>query len=277
MFSPLLRRWLKEPLIHFAVLGAGLFALHARVAPEPANRIVVAASFVDALRREHAQRTGAPPTPDEERGLIERFVEEEILYREAVALGLDRGDPIVRRRLAQKMSFLAEDTAAASEPTDAELDAFLAAHADRYREPERASFRHVFASRDRRGAAAEGDARRLLDDLRGGADPASIGDPFLQGSSFARRSPADIEAVFGPAFAAAVRAAPTGSWSGPFASSFGAHAVLVTEREPAATPKLATLRARVRQDYLDERRTSAAKTAALRLRPRYSVDVERPR
>lgn len=269
-----LGRLLREPLIHFAALGSALFVIYDPALPAGAeDRIAVDAAFVEGLRREHEQRTGRPPTADEERGLIERFVEEEMLYREAVAMGLDRGDPIVRRRLIQKMGFLAEDLAAIDEPTDAELEAYRSAHAARYRDPERTSFRHVFVSRDRRGEGAEEDARRLLEELQKGADPGALGDPFVRGASFARRSAAEIEAVFGRGFADAVSAAPIDAWSGPFVSSYGAHLVRVSERAPAAAPALASVRARVRQDLLDERRANAQKAAIERLRKRYRVVV----
>jgi peptidyl-prolyl cis-trans isomerase C len=274
MLAILLGRWLREPLLHFVVLGAGLFALHASLAPEGAGeRIVLDAAFIEALRSEHAQRTGRPPTPEEERGLIDRFVEEEMLYREAVAIGLDRGDPIVRRRLVQKMSFLAEDLAAQGEPTDADLEAYLAAHAARYRMPERFSFRHVFASRDRRGLAAQADASRLLEQLQSGAEPGALGDPFLQGTSFMQRSGAEIEAVFGRAFAEGVMAARADAWSGPIPSSYGAHLVFVSERVPSVAPPLSAVRARVRQDLIDERRADATRAAIQKLRQRYSVAI----
>jgi hypothetical protein len=272
----LLGRCLREPLVHFVVLGGAFFALHAAVAPAPRDgRVVISGDFVAGLRREHQGRTGRPPTVEEERALVDRFVDEEVLYREAVALGLDRGDPIVRRRLAQKMVFVAED-GAAREPADAELAAYLAAHADRYCEAGRASFRHVFLGRDRRGPAAEADARQLLAALQGGAPAEAAGDPFLQGAAFARRTAAEIEAVFGAAFAAALPAAPLGTWSGPIASSFGVHLVRVEAREPGGLPPLAAVRGRVRADLLDERRGAAVREMRERLRARYHVEIQAP-
>src|SRR4051812_42950996 len=112
------RRLLAEPMLHFLAIGALLFMLHARLHPPGGERIVVSSAFLDALRQDHARRTGHPPTADEERGLVERHVDEEVLYREALALGLDRGDVIVRRRLIQKMEFVIRDAAPAAEPSD---------------------------------------------------------------------------------------------------------------------------------------------------------------
>jgi hypothetical protein len=262
-------------MVHFVAIGALLFGVHARVRPPPADRIVVSAAFVDALRQEHARRTGKAPTAEEERGLVERYLDEEVLYREALALRLDRGDVIVRRRLVQKMGFVTQAAAPAGEPSDAELSRWLDAHADRYRDPGAASLRHVFLSRDRRGEALAADAGRILAELRGGADPAALGDPFLQGSAFTRRTPRDLEGIFGRSFAEAVVALPAGAWSEPIASSYGVHLVLVTERSPASAPRLADVRARARLDWLDQRREEADRAALRRLREKYPVEIER--
>ncbi|APR82440.1 Hypothetical protein A7982_07789 [Minicystis rosea] len=272
-----LRRYLREPLVHFAVIGGALFALHAAVAPPPRDAaIVVSADFIAGLREEHRARTGQWPTAEEERALVDRFIDEEVLYREAVSLGLDRGDPIVRRRLAQKMVFVAEDGAAAREPSDADLQAYLVQHQGRYREPARLSFRHVFLSRDRRADAAA-EATRILPELAAGAAPEGKGDPFLQGTSFGQRTSAEVEAVFGHAFAEALFAAPNDAWSGPLTSSFGVHLVRAGERTEGAIPPLAKIRARVRSDLMDERRATAGQALRERLRARYRIDIERPK
>jgi len=261
----------REPLLHFVVLGAALFALHARVAPPPAERIEVAPAFVAGLRAEQAERTGQPPSDDELRGLVERHVDEEVLYREAIALGLDRGDVIVRRRLVQKMELLAR--AAIREPTDAELGEHLTAQAERYRGAETVSFEHVFVSRDRYGAAAAAKAGELLRALRAGADPKVVGDPFVAGASFARRTRGDLDAGFGGVFAEAMFAAPIAQWSGPVASSYGLHLVRIGAHEAGRAPDLAAVRARVREDFLSERREGAVRAEIQRLRGRYHVDM----
>jgi peptidyl-prolyl cis-trans isomerase C len=277
MRVPPVRAWLRaalaEPMVHFVVIGALIFGVHARLRPAR-DRIVISAAFVDALRQEHARRTGKPPTEDEARGLVERYVDEEVLYREALALGLDRGDVIVRRRLVQKMEFVTQAAAPAGEPSDADLSRWVDAHADRYREAGAASLRHVFLSRDRRGDALTADAARLLAEVRGGADPGTLGDPFLHGSVFARRTARDLEATFGRAFAEAVSALPAGAWSDPIASSYGLHLVLVTERSPGGAPRLDDVRARARLDWLDQRREEANRATLRRLRDRYPVELE---
>ena len=262
----------REPLVHFLLLGAALFALHAAVSPPPEERIVVAAAFVEAMRAEQRERTGHAPDDAATRGLVERYVDEEVLYREAIALGLDRGDVIVRRRLVQKMELIAR--ASVRDPSDEELAAHLAAHADRYRPADAISFRHVFVSRDRHGAGAAAKAEELLAALRSGADPATLGDPFVAGASFARRTRTDLEAAFGPPFAEGALAAPAGAWSGPLASTYGLHLVHVSARHGGGAPDLAAVRARVREDLLNERREAAVRAEVERLRGRYEVQIE---
>lgn len=262
----------REPLLHFAVLGAALFALHARVARPPPERIEVSAAFVDALRAEHRERAGREPDADETRRLVDRFVEEELFYREALAQGLDRADLIVRRRLVQKVELLAR--AQVREPTEDDLAAHLAANPDRYRAADAVSFRHVFVSRDRHGAAAPARAEGLLASLRAGTDPGTLGDPFLLGATFARRTRADLETAFGPTFAEAALAAPPGEWSGPLTSTFGEHLVRVDARAGGQLPALAAVRARVREDLLRERRDAAVRAEVERLRRRYHVEIE---
>src|SRR5262245_9650785 len=136
----------REPVLHFAVLGAAIFAVYRAVAPpaRPTTTIVLTEAMVDGLRQDYLRRTGTPPSPEEATALIDRFVDSEVLYREALALGLDRGDIIVRRRLVQKMEFLTEGLEPIDAPTDRELQAYLDAHAARYAQPARVALTHVF-------------------------------------------------------------------------------------------------------------------------------------
>ena len=276
--SSRVRSWLREPALHFVVIGLGLFGLHAAVARRAApTRIVVSASFIEGLGREQAARNGRPPTADEERGLIDRFIDDEVLYREAIALGLDRGDLIVRRRLVQKMEFVARGASPEREPATAELQAFLDAHAERYGAKAAASFRHVFLSRDRHGDAVHADAVRALAALRAGAEPGGVGDPFLQGASWKARTEPEVAVIFGDAFAKAVLGLAPGAWSEPIESSYGEHLVRVESRAPAGAPALSEVLARVREDWLSARREEDDLAAHRRLRARYVIDVEGPR
>ena len=176
------RRVLREPLLHFAVLGLGLFALFSAVGGEDpgSRRIVVANGTLENLAATFALTWQRPPTQSELEGLVADHVREEILYREAVALGLDADDVIVRRRMRQKMELLAESFGESAEPDEADLEAWLREHPDRYRSETRLGLRQVYLSRDARGADVESDAARLLETLRADStdDPSALGDPI---------------------------------------------------------------------------------------------------
>lgn len=272
-----LGRLAREPLLHFLVLGAAVLALYRAVAPaEPGRRIVLSEDALRGLRQEHLRRTGAPPTPEEEKALIDRYVDNEVLYREALALGLDRGDIIVRRRLIQKMEFLNESAGSEAEPTDRELEAWIDAHPERYALAERVALTHVFAASDRHGDELAAFAARLREQLARGADPTSLGDPFLRGRAFALSSERELAGVFGAGFAHSVISLPVGTWSEPIRSSFGLHLVRIDERRPGERPPLADVRGAVRRDLLDARRETASRRALDELRKRYDVRIEGP-
>jgi len=258
----------REPLLHFTVLGGLVFAAHAAWAPdpEPERRIVVTPELREALVRQHRLRTGADPDEGAVQAAVEAWVDREVLYREAVALGLDRGDPVVRRRLVQKLEFLAED-APTETPDDAALTRHLATHAGEFAEPPRLTLAHVFLRRARAGEADE-----VLGSLRGGADPAGLGDPFVHGREVKRRTAKQLGGLFGKAFAAAVSELPVGEdWRGPVGSTYGVHLVRVLERTPGRVPPLKAVRAKV-VAHLDAQRRAAARVALVaRLRAHYEV------
>ena len=171
MNAPVRGRWLREPLLHFLIIGTGLFLLYqvTRGGDESAPReIAISESRIEALAENFARTWMRPPTPQELRGLVDDYVKEEVFYREAIAMGLDRDDTVIRRRLRQKMEFVSEDAAAAAEPTDAQLQQFLTAHPEKFVEPARVTFQQVFVNAEKRGDAARRDAERILAELQAG-------------------------------------------------------------------------------------------------------------
>ena len=275
-----LRTILREPLLHFVVLGAGLFGLFGVVAApseEQPGQIVVSAAKVENLAQLFEQSWRRPPTPAELDGLIEDHIKEEILYREALALGLDDDDIVIRRRLRQKMEFISEDMALRTEPSEDELRAVLTEQADRFREPPRLSFSQVYLSPDRRGGDVERDARRLLSALRAGsADPAAAGDPFLLEREYRLLAPREIEGLFGQGFAAEVFGLSPGGWSGPIESGYGLHLVAVHEITPSRLPDLDEVRDAVTLEWRAARVAEANSAFYEGLRARYEVTVESP-
>ncbi len=275
-----MKRLLREPLLHFALLGAALFVLNAwRESMRPAGdeasaRIEVTSDVIERLRSGYERQFNHTPDEDVLRGLVTAHIREEVLCRAALALGLDRDDTIVRRRLAQKMEFLTEDLAGASEPREGVLETFFAANAARYARPARLSFRHVYFSTERRGPGAEAAAAEALPALMKGADDEALGDPFLHGFDFAGRAPEEIAALFGPEFAAHLARQPAGGWFGPVASSYGIHLVHLEAREEPASVRLDEVRAEVLRDFHDERRRAANREIFEGLRERYDITID---
>jgi len=269
-------RLLREPLVHFLALGAALFALFAAVGRDEGGadrRIVVAAGAVEHLAAVFERTWQRPPTPVELEGLVADHVREEILYREAVALGLDRDDVIVRRRMRQKLELLAEGLGRSVEPSDEELAAFLAAHAERYRVEPRVAFQQLYLSRDRRGPAAGADAARLLARLRAG-DPAALGDPLPLPATLRDAPLSEVGRQFGARFAERLATLPIGEWSGPVESGYGPHLVRVEARSEGRVPALAEVREAVARDWQGARAEAAAEELYRTLRSRYQVVVE---
>jgi peptidyl-prolyl cis-trans isomerase C len=272
-------KFLKEPLVHFLAAGCLLFItyswLHRGSPPsQDSRRIEITAGTIGWLREGFARQWHRSPDEEELRGLVNDYVREEMLHREALALGLDRDDTIVRRRMAQKMEFLTQDIAAAAEPDDAALRDFFEQNAARYAKAARISFRHIYFSKERRGTQLDTDTREALAALAKGADEEKIGDPFLRELDFAAAGEADITAALGREFAAQVLTLPSGEWRGPVASSYGVHLVHVSERFEPQPVAFETVREAVARDLADERRRTANRDFVERLKERYQIIVD---
>ena len=271
--------WMKrvwhEPLVHFLVLGTAFFlafGLTQERGGKAPNRILVDASQVEQLRAQFARTWLRPPTQAELAGLIESHVRDEVYYREALAMGLDQNDPLIRRRMRQKLEFILEDLTA-EEPGDEVLIAFLQQHPDRFQVEPRASFRQLYLNPDRR-RDLEGDAEKMLQRLRAGAAPESVGDPTLVQYEFTLATQSEIARSFGEAFAQEVVELAPGAWTGPIHSGLGAHVVLVTERREGRLPELAEVRSQVGREYLAQRRQELKDMAYQKLREGYEVIIE---
>ena len=268
-------------MLHFLVLGAALFGLFSMIGKkdvEAPTKLIISTSRVATLADGFARTWRRPPTEQELQGLVDDYIRDEIFYREGRAAGLDRDDFVIRRRVRQKMEFLAEDMAAA-EPSDEQLAAYLAANPERFRTEDRLTFHHVFLSATRRGSALDGDAKQIAETLvRASApvDTATIGDPFLLGAEFREMSQSDVARTFGEGFAKQLSAAEPGRWQGPIASSFGVHLVFVDERTRGSLPPLDTVREAVQREWLNARRIEAEQKLYRTLRDRYQIVVETP-
>jgi hypothetical protein len=260
-----------EPLVQFAAIGGVLFAAHALCSPARVDPLTVDAARAGATVTALARKLARQPTLDEAAAALLAELDDERLHREALALGLDQDDPIIRRRLIQKLQFVHEDLAAAEAPDDAALLALRDADPGRYTTPARVAITHVFVAHDRH-PDPRAVAREILTSLRDGADPAALGDLFVHGQRFGARPLAAYAATFGDDFAAALTDMPEGTWSlAP--SALGWHLVRVDAREPARLPELAAVRPRLRADWDAAHREASARAAATDLRARYPATL----
>jgi hypothetical protein len=315
-----MRRVLRAPLLHFLVLGLALLALegswerYGRGGARP--RIVMGSAELGRLRQSWGIDHGAPPTDAEEARLVRDAVDEEILYREALARGFDKSDQASRERLVRLAGFVGEERGdrdalerearqlglersdlvlrrhliemarlsigwlgAADMPSEADLEAYLARHAAEFAPPERVRLTHVYLSAAARGARLGPDANALLATLRRtGVRPDDA--PGL-GDAFIRGARldlahGDLERFFGADFAQTVDAAPVGEWTGPIASAYGLHLVWVHARETGPVPALDAVRGRVVHAWLREQSDARARAAMATLRARYDVQIDRP-
>ncbi len=269
-----LRRLAREPLVHFLILGAVLFAAIGIMRELRRPTIRLDAQELNQLASYWELQMQRPPTKAELAGLIQDRIDEELMAREALRLGLDKDDMIVRRRLAQKMAFASEDLAAAKEPSEAELRSFYAATRAQYAQPARLALRQVFFSRDRIGESADHAAALARAELAGGR--AAAGDPSLLPSSYADVSLDELSRDFGKEFAAAASGAAIGEWTGPIASPYGLHLLMVESRREQEVPAFHVVRAEVREAWLAEARRKANRAYLDRLRARYRVHIAKP-
>ena len=276
------RRAVSEPLLHFFAVGVIVFGAYALFeAPrEPAagdDRIEIDANDIRQIVVAWMAQGRAPLTPTQLDSLITQKIDEEVLFREGMALSLDRDDEIIKRRIVQKMDFLAADVAALQEPDRAELTAWFAKNAERFALPPRVSFRQLYFSPDRRGAEARDDAAAALASIA--AEPidsptaAALADPFMLRAYYSDNSPEQVLKEFGPGFAQALFTLAPGGWRGPVQSGYGWHLVWLDALTPGRVPAFEEIEADVRSAWTDERYLEIKRDALAEMRARYTVEV----
>lgn len=277
----MLRAFFAEPLVHFLLLGTLLFMVNAfmkREASPSAQVVNVTAGKIEHLASLFARTWQRPPTPEELKGLIDDYVREEIAYREGTRLGLDQDDTIVRRRIRQKMDFIADDLASQTEPTEAQLSDFLKENSASYQIEPRLAFRHVFLDPERHRADLDMIVTQLLDRLRTDADaPAQeLGDTTLLEHQYRDLTKRDLASIFGERFAEEVNSLASQQWHGPIPSAYGLHLVFVEERIEGVSPQLNDVRELVRRDWEQKQRRDLAESFYKGLLERYEVKIDWP-
>jgi len=277
-----MRRLLREPLLHFLLLGAAIFAAYSLVSKgasgEP-GKIVVTQGTLASMRVGFTRTWQRPPTRQELEGLIRDWVREEVYSREALALGMDKDDLIIRRRLRQKMEFVTDDVVAPPQPTDDELSAYLQAHPDLFRVEQQFTFRQVYLNPAKHDQTLARDTAQLLAQLNragGNAGFTAMGDSLMLDNNFAAAPASEVAKQFGEKFASKLGEIPPGQWQGPVESGYGVHVVFLAERTEGRLPPLEDVREAVRREWDNARRLEAKERFYQELLKRYTVTIERP-
>ena len=275
---------LREPLLHFMVIGAAIYLLYgvfAETLPEADDKtIVVTAGEIEWMQTSWQKRWNRPPTAAEFDGLVQQYIKETVLYREALTMGLNQHDQVIRRRLAQKLEFLAKDLVALTPPTEEELQSYFESHLDRYQEPTRYTFTQVFIDPDKRGDTTLEDAEVIKATLvaQGEAieDAGALGDDFMLQNYYPEKDQSEIQKHFGSGFAESLIELSSGQWHGPVLSGYGVHLVYVSNIIEPPAPVFAEVRERVVQDWTMDRSEELNEQFYANLRDRYTVVIEEP-
>ena len=262
----------RDPLAHFLVLGGLLFAGASALDAMSQPVVRITQGDVEQIAASWQAMTMNPPSEEEMKGLLRERIDEEILAREAHRLGLDEDDVVIRRRLAQKMSFISDDVAVVMPATEADLLAFFEGRKDRFRLPERYTWRHVVFSAERPGDSERSAAEAALRSAPAGEDPA--GDPSLVPGTFSEASREAIVGEFGESFYQALASAKESQWTGPVMSPFGAHLIRLESRIPASEPSYDAVREQVREAWLSEERDKRNSEMREEIRRRYRIEFD---
>ncbi|MFC1777345.1 peptidyl-prolyl cis-trans isomerase [Pseudomonadota bacterium] len=275
-------RWLKEPLFHFLLIGAGLFMLYGWQSDDDAiqpDQIIFTEAKIDQLINLWERKWQRLPSQRELQALIEQQIREEVLYREALAIGLDKNDQVVRRRMSQKMEFISNDLASLAEPDDEQLQSYLDEHTQKFSIPRRISYSQVYLNASQRGDQIDAEAEKLLEELSESAidvDISMLGDAFMGGYSFNDETDFGVSRLFGQAFAQQIFKMPVGQWAGPVESAYGLHLVRVDSRTDSRLPLLEQVRDKVRVEWVAEQQRKTNDMLYSELRKRYEIIIEGP-
>jgi hypothetical protein len=267
---------LREPVLHFLLIGVALFVAYGLLNPgeDGRHRIVVTQPQVEAIVAQFQGTWQRPPTPDELRGLVDSWVRDEMLYREGEALGLQRDDPVIKRRVRQKYEVISEETLAGAPPSDADLQAYLTAHAETFRQAGRVSFEQLLVLPTGSGEDVEAAIVAARAALSGGTPPGRIGTPTMLPEGGEDVALDMVARDFGRDFASQLDSMPLGEWAGPVKSGFGLHLVRISARVPGRVPALDEVRPAVAREWESARRREALDAQLKDLRNRYEVAID---
>ena len=273
---------IKEPLLHFFLIGLIIFGLYGLYASEESldhnRRITITSGEIEWLAESWKKRWNRPPTQQELDGLIREYTRELVLYREALAMGLDKEDTIVRRRMAQKLEFLSRDLVTPKDPSEQELKDWFEAHSENYTDPDLYTMTQIFLDPDKRDTEALKDAEAIRDTLNANAkipeNLAEYGDPFMLPQHYPDSPESELAKLFGSEFAQSVIALEPGRWVGPILSGYGVHVVYLHGRRVTPPPELAQVREQVHKDWVESKHEELNDQFIKGLLSRYEIIIE---
>lgn len=271
---------LREPLLHFLAIGFALFVLFYQLSDtttEAENRIVITQADLDLLATTWLRSMGRPPSAEEREQQLEFYIREQILSREAMAMGLDKDDAIVRRRLAKKMEYLFNDLSFIPEPTETELNEYLSEHASIFTLPADITFSQIFFDPNHRGQKTNKDAEQLLKQLKEtttAVDTINLGDRSLLPYELNKERESQVTSMFGAAFSKQAFALPVNTWQGPIDSEYGVHLIYINSRTEAQLPPLAEIRERVASEWRGAKQKNANEMFYQSLHQRYEIVLD---
>jgi len=278
-----MRKFLSEPLLHFLLIGGLLFFIYnlkqEEIVANDNNSIVISEANINLLINQWQRRWQRLPSQQELQGLVKAQIYEEVLYREALAMGLDKDDVVVRQRMARKIEFISNDLASLAEPTDNELQSYLDTHGEMFIVPGQITFSQIYFNTDKRGGQVLADADRLLAELPQSPtniDISSLGDAFMGGQTYDSLKDFEVRRIFGDTFSRHLFELATGKWVGPVESGYGLHLVRIDSRNDPRIPSLAEVRDKIQNEWVAEHRRNANKAFYAELHKRYEIIVELP-
>lgn len=270
-----IKRLLLEPLLHFLLIGIGLFVIYSFIQPsvsDDSNRIVVTSVQKDQIIAQYKLTWLRPPTEEEFNWLVESYVRDEVYYREALALGLDQNDVQIRQRLRQKLDFILEDLTT-EETNEETLSLFLKQHPDKFQQPALSSFQQLYLNPDKHQDLTA-DAAIILQSLREGSPPETQADQTMLPFAIKQQTQSEIARQFGDEFAREVVELKPGEWAGPIYSSYGGHLVKVIEKVPGRLPELSEVYNEVAREYLSKYKQEMKDSAYKKMLKNYEVEIE---
>lgn len=273
-----MNKLLKDPLFHFLLIGAAIFLIFNvfNKSEDLENTIVISAADIAALQANFSRTWQRQPTEKELSGIIEESIRDEVAYREALAMGLDRDDPYVRRRMRMKTELLMEDIISLTPPTDEELNTFLVENRDQFKQQPEIAFSQIFFNAEKRGASLESELNAIKQQLQSSQTDLSqdLGDAIMLPQNYPLAALNIVKRQFGEAFAEQIITLDPGIWSGPVVSTYGVHLVLVRDRVDGYDPELAEIRPVVEREFMANRRKHIKEEAYKKLQEQYEIVVE---